>query len=342
MTATEGPLGRTPNYLPVSAEGITIAITVYDRRDYVIRAIESALAQTQPVKILVVEDCSPDRGMQGFIEEHFAKRIQYHRNSVRRGLFGNWNVCLELCPTPWLSILHDDDYLSPEFTGAMIDLARQAPDCGIYFSSITHVDYSGRQLPSSSIDFSGAFRKLDARSLAQVNDVLFPGQLFRADLAGRLGGFRDASQFCGDWEMWFKLTYYFGAAQTNRPVAYCRSHEGVERGTNKVVRSGRKHALDFVQVKRNIALLPKGDQGKFFDRRQAMQSSPLPIRHFLPYAAEMTPRLTVQHNAAVVVSPAALEICDPPTGHTCFRSYFFAWPVTISERLLHLAPRCHS
>jgi glycosyltransferase involved in cell wall biosynthesis len=302
MTTTEGPLVKTQKHLPVSAEGMIIAITVYDRRDYVIRAIESALAQTQPVKVLVVEDCSPDRGMQAFIEKHFANRIQYHRNAIRHGLFGNWNVCLELCTTPWLSILHDDDYLGAEFTGAMIDLARQAPDCGIYFSSITHVDYSGRQLPLSSTDFSSAYRKLDPRSLAQVNDVLFPGQLFRADLARRLGGFREASQFCGDWEMWFKLAHYFGAAQTSRPVAYCRSHEGDERGTNKVVRNGRKHALDFVQAKRNLAILRSTCPDEVFDRKQIMQRLPLPIRYLLPYAATMSPRLLRYNTSLLLLS----------------------------------------
>ena len=90
------PVGRTPDSVPVSAESITIAITLYDRRDYIIRAIESALAQPRQVKVLVVEDCSPDPGIRTFIEERFADRIHYHRNAMRRGLFGNWNVCLDL------------------------------------------------------------------------------------------------------------------------------------------------------------------------------------------------------------------------------------------------------
>lgn len=296
------PVGRTPDSVPVSAESITIAITLYDRRDYIIRAIESALAQPRQVKVLVVEDCSPDPGIRTFIEERFADRIHYHRNAMRRGLFGNWNVCLDLCTTPWISILHDDDYLNPDFTAAMVELARDVPDCGIYFSSIIHIDHSGRPLPIPTTSLPGSFRRLDPRLLAQVNDMLFPGQLFRSDLAQMVGGFREASQFCGDWEMWFKLAFYFGAAQTNRPVAYSRSHEGIERGTNKVVRSGRKRALDFVQAKRNLALLRKTHPDVYLNRREAMQVSPLPIRHFLPFAATMSARLLRYNRSLLLMS----------------------------------------
>ena len=172
----------------------------------------------------------------------------------------------------------------------MTALAKEAPNCGIYFSSIVHVDDAGRLLPIPSSNFSAPNRQLDPRFLAQRNELLFPGQLFRPSLAKPLGGFREASLFCGDWEMWFKLAYYFGAAQTSRPVAFSRSHEGIERGTNQIVRSGRKHALDFVQAKRNLAILRKTYPNERFDRRMAMLASPLPIRHFLPNAAMMSPR----------------------------------------------------
>jgi hypothetical protein len=42
-------------------------------------------------------------------------KIEYARNPRRRGPFGNWNACMDLCATEWLSILHDDDYLAPGF-----------------------------------------------------------------------------------------------------------------------------------------------------------------------------------------------------------------------------------
>jgi len=284
----------------VTAHGITIAVTVYNRRDYILQAIESALSQNKPVRVIVVEDCGPDPGIRDLVEEHFGNKISYHRNDVRRGLFGNWNACLDLCTTPWISILHDDDYLAPHFVEAMEEIGEALPDRGIYFSSITHVDNSNRLLQIPVREFPGSFREIDPRALAYVNDVLFPGQLLRVDHARAQGGFRETSQFCGDWEMWFKLAHYFGAAQTKKAVAFARSHEGIERGTNKIVRTGRKHALDFVQAKRNLRLIRETQANGFFDRRIALRKAPLPTRHLLPHASAMSPRL-LRYNVGLLL-----------------------------------------
>ncbi|HEY4285253.1 MAG TPA: glycosyltransferase family 2 protein [Chthoniobacterales bacterium] len=281
-------------------EDITVAITVFNRRDFILEAIESALNQNQTVKVIVVEDCSPDEGLQKYVEDRFGGSISYHRNEVRRGLFGNWNACLDLCSTPWLSILHDDDRLAPDFVDAMIDLEKAVPGCGIYFSSTIQIDELNRRLPIPTHYFAGEFRRIDPRSFAYANDVLFPGQLFRVDRALSVGGFRESSQFCADWEMWFKLAFHFGAAQTARAVSYSRAHQGIERGTNKVVRLGRKHALDFVQAKRNVRLLRKTYPEEHFDRRKILRDYPLPTRELLQNAPYMTRRL-VRYNAGLLL-----------------------------------------
>src|SRR5207237_4074220 len=99
----------------VTPDDITIGITVFNRRKFLREAIASALDQKFPVRVIVLEDCGPDPGMQSFVEQEFGTRVEYIRNPRRRGLFDNWNACLEHCRTGWLSILHDDDMLTPAF-----------------------------------------------------------------------------------------------------------------------------------------------------------------------------------------------------------------------------------
>jgi len=111
----------------VAADQITIAITVYNRRQYLKQAIASALDQSRPVRVIVVEDCGPDKELEAWVKAEFGSRIDYVRNPTRRGLFGNWNVCLELCRTEWISILHDDDFLAPVFVEAIIGLGPGGP-----------------------------------------------------------------------------------------------------------------------------------------------------------------------------------------------------------------------
>ena len=80
--------------------------------------------------IIVVEDCGPNPALREKIMGEFGNRIEYIRNSRRRGLFDNWNACIESCDTPWLCILHDDDLLKPTFIESMIELSNAAPGRG--------------------------------------------------------------------------------------------------------------------------------------------------------------------------------------------------------------------
>src|SRR4051812_6221590 len=85
-------------------EDITIAVTVFNRTDYILDALQSALDQTTPVKVIVVEDCSPNPRLRETVLARFGNRLTYFRNPSNRGLSDNWNACLEYCDTPWLSI----------------------------------------------------------------------------------------------------------------------------------------------------------------------------------------------------------------------------------------------
>ena len=41
--------------------------------------------------------------------------IKYYKNEKNLGMGGNWNRCFELAQGEWVSILHDDDMLSPQY-----------------------------------------------------------------------------------------------------------------------------------------------------------------------------------------------------------------------------------
>jgi glycosyltransferase involved in cell wall biosynthesis len=239
----------------LSAEQVTIAVTVFSRREFVCDAIRSALNQTIPVKVIVVEDCGPDAGMREFVLKAFGDRVEYFRNPKNRGLFDNWNACLEYCRTPWLSILHDDDLLRPNFVETMLALAQQAPGRALYFGRAALWWNGGRVSPSPPVCWPDGWRELDVVELAVEPFLMFPGQLLRVGSAQTLGGFRKNSYFTGDWDLWFRLALRFGAAQSATEVAVSRHHGGWDRGTSLVMRKGWKFALDNVQRKRNLALL---------------------------------------------------------------------------------------
>lgn len=270
---------------------ITIAVTVFDRRDYVEQAVASALAQTSPARVMVVQDCSPDKDLRSFVLSRFGPRIVYHRNPRRRGLFDNWNACVHLCPTPWLCLLHDDDFLAPDFVEAMVELAAGIPGKGLYYGRCNFVDSTGKTTFTPPAQAGLQWQAADVVSVALLNPVRFPAELFRADYTQALGGFRPTSLFTGDWDMWFKLAVHYGAAGTNRVVGNSRSHKAEGRGTSRVERNGKYHALIAMQAKKNTAMLRQRGISVRYDRAAALKSYPVATRLLLENASGFTPRM---------------------------------------------------
>jgi glycosyltransferase involved in cell wall biosynthesis len=276
----------------LAADQITIAVTVYDRRRFLSQAIESALNQTVRVQVIVVEDCGPDTALQTWVKERFGSQIQYFRNPRRRGLFDNLNACIELCRTPWLSILHDDDYLDPNFVAAMLDLFQKAPGRSLYFGETILVDTHGKHMKPMFPPLNVGWRPVALESFIHTNLSGFPGQLFRVADARNLSGFRSTSLYCGDWEMWARLTAYCGgAAQIGRPVAYLRHHDDWERGSSKIARSGKLQGLIIVQHKRTLALLKAAGANSRFDRRRFLEEHPTSVKFIIRYAMFFPTRL---------------------------------------------------
>jgi len=274
-------------------EHVTIAVTVYNRREFVREAINSALNQTIPVNVIVVEDCGPDTTLQSFIIGEFGDRIKYFRNPKNRGLFDNWNACMDYCATPWLSILHDDDQLRPDFVETMLGLARIAPGRALYHgqSAVLHED--GKIVPPPLVAWKNNWQDMDLIELSNQDFIMmFPGNLFSIEAARSIGGVRPNSYYTGDWDLWFRLALRGGAVRTAAAVAVARSHYGAERGSIRVDRMGWRWALENVQRKRNLALLrqQKGIQVPF-ERAKHLQKSPIPSRVLLQNARGYSRRM---------------------------------------------------
>lgn len=314
---------------------ITIAVTVYSRRQYISQAVHSALNQTVPARVMVVEDCGPDPGLEPFVREEFGYRIKYIRNPQRRGLFGNWNACLELCETEWITILHDDDYLAPNYIQAMEELMAEAPGYPLYLGRTIAVEENGEVCSEERQDtrvVPGHWVQRGLRDIL-IGPFFFPGHLFHVPTALRLGGFRTTSYMAGDWEMWARLMAPGGAAQSSQVVAFSRTHMGWDRGSNRAIREGRTLPSVFICHKRIIRLFPP-EQRVRFDRMALQKLSPVSVRCLLRFGNEMSPRLFRYHVGLLLLSK------PPHLGYAVFQQFariggfrFVKWACKIWNRL---------
>lgn len=292
--------------MSLSAAEITIAITVYNRRDYLKQSIRSALGQTTPVRVMVVEDCGPDSLLREHVLGEFGSAVTYFRSPRRRGIFGNWNTCIEQCRTRWLSILHDDDYLMPEFVEAMIELNNLAGERGLYFGRTTVTDSHGNPRPEwERPALQAPWLPITLADVLLKPPFSFPGQLFQTPLARSLGGFRETSLWTGEWELWTKLIAYHEGAQTGRRVAVFRDHTGSERGTSLMYRSGKPHALAAVQCKRNLSLARRLGVEAISVNQWRRSRPAIPLGYLLQYAKYFSPMYLAYNTRRFHSAPSA-------------------------------------
>lgn len=124
----------------------SVVITTYNRLDLLRRAIDSALAQTIPCEVIVVDDCSSDN-TQNYVQEQcktLAKvgknRLIYHRNNTNLGHSKSVNQGVELATGEWIKLLDDDDYLAPNCIAAMKDAIAFHPQAVIFSCQAAQVD----------------------------------------------------------------------------------------------------------------------------------------------------------------------------------------------------------
>jgi len=123
-------------------ESISVLITLYNHKNYIGEAIESALAQTlAPTEIIVIDDASTDGSV--------AAARQHQHPSVRiveqpRNLGGSTTVKgLQMCTGDYVAILNSDDRWDPHKLAHELDYLRRTPRCGAVFTKVTLIDESG-------------------------------------------------------------------------------------------------------------------------------------------------------------------------------------------------------
>lgn len=125
---------------------VSAVIPAFNRRDYLPRAIDSALAQTIPVgEILVIDDGSTD-GSAEFLESRYGNRVRVVRQA-NCGVAGARRRGIQEARGEWIAFLDSDDEWFPERNGALLNAAERVPaDVAWIFGALRIVTDNGEGL----------------------------------------------------------------------------------------------------------------------------------------------------------------------------------------------------
>jgi glycosyltransferase involved in cell wall biosynthesis len=287
----------------LSKEDISIGVTVFRRLEFLEQALGSAVNQTVPVKVHLYDDgCQDQKGLQRILAR-FTGRVEYHRNPKTLGLFQNMNQCIWNSPTPWISVLHDDDALEADFVERVLAVAPSVEACSLFCGGTQFINARGIVYLENKPNAAPPWQMIDTLTFALRNQFAFPGQLMHTATARKVGGFPAKSLLTGDWDLWFRLTLAGGTVQLGANLSYYRCYVATGRGTTIASKTGRKAACTAMQVKHNLARLRRGSHEPSFDRVKWVKLYGPLYRDLLIYSWYMPGRLLRYNRRLLLLMP---------------------------------------
>ncbi len=255
--------------MPSSAPLLTVAIPTCNGSVHLAETIHSILHQDcAPFDLLVCDDRSDDETVP-LVRAVAGERARLVVNERRLGLAGNWNQCMALSRTPWVSIFHQDDVMLPGHLAAVmrgIALARQeAAQVGLLAGPISVIDEHSKPVANSVVDPGGKIvsgatpRALEflgfppgdfAELLRQENPLRCSAVVTNRVAHAAVGGFDPTYRYVVDWEFWYRVALKYAVTwKLHEPTVLVRWHPASEThrfktGTDDLEEAAR--LLDFI------------------------------------------------------------------------------------------------
>lgn len=197
---------------------VTIAIPTRNRRDLLLRAVQSALAQTYThVEVLVSNNASTDDTAEVLAGIHDPRlRVLTHSSLIPMML--HWDRCVEAARGDLFLLLSDDDFLEP--TALEVMLPAIGHDVGIVYCRTKIVDGEGRVL---GVGLHGPERESPTQTIleffASRRTVFACSLLLRTADIREIGGYSGVPlSLVGDARVWM------GTSLRYRTVAFVDEH----------------------------------------------------------------------------------------------------------------------
>lgn len=220
----------------------SVIIPVYNKAQYVAKAIDSVLSQTcTDFELVIMDDGSKDDSYNVA-----AKAIEGQENchlfrQENAGVSMARNKAVALSHGEYLCFLDADDWWAPVFLEEMSNLIAEYPDAGIYGTGYTIVDETRHRTRLAPVGVEPGFKQgyinycqVYAKTLAMplwTGAVCIPRPVFN-----EMQGFPNGIKLGEDFLLWIKIALKYKVAFLSKPLSfYNQDVEAVNRG---VVRKG--------------------------------------------------------------------------------------------------------
>ena len=203
--------------LPESPAPIDVVLPAYNGADVIRSALDSALAQDVPSRIIVVDDGSSDDSAA--IARSYGSPVTVI-TQTNQGVSGARNTGLAAAWAPYIALLDQDDVWQPGKLARQLAAIEAHPQVGIVFTDMRLVERDGTVVEDGFLRATPEYVALERRqvgeaayllpaSLAEAvvrfNFISPSTTLVRREALHEIGGFDPAFRLCDDADCWMRL-----------------------------------------------------------------------------------------------------------------------------------------
>ena len=210
-------------------EKISIVITSYNQKGFLVEAIESALNQTlKPFEIIVVDDCSTDGSVEliADYERQYPGQIKSVFQKENLGVARNRSSGFKKATGDFITWANGDDRLLPRKLELEFQTYKNNPRARWVYSQVYYVDVYGRR--TGIVRYTGQHRNkgYTFKDVATKIGKEPAYQLIERAILDDVGLFDGNLEIYEDWDFAIRLARHFESAYCPKPLYEYRQYEG--------------------------------------------------------------------------------------------------------------------
>lgn len=234
----------------ISSPKITLAIPYYINATYLDRVIRSVLNQSSDDWTCIVLDDSGLGSGGPIVASYDTPKISYFQNSKNLGLAAAWNQIIELSSTRFITLVHADDELGPNYVLNVLKTFERFPHADAVHCQAKLIDSSGLEIDSlrnrakrflkkhPKNNFTTLRGDEGLKSIVRADWIICPTMAYKRDIFRSLH-FDESLNFAVDLKLFSDLLFAGSIIVGNENVDYAyRLHP--QSQSTRMLQSGKR------------------------------------------------------------------------------------------------------
>jgi glycosyltransferase involved in cell wall biosynthesis len=232
----------------------SIAIPVHNGEKYLAATLASVLNQKRRAdEILAVDDASTDQSSNILQSPEWAGKVRYIFNEHSTGFVDAWNRVVQLARSDFVTILHQDDLLEPEYLSHIERALLSSPRCQHIYCGYYYIDAVGNRIGESPKPhlLTPVIRSGKEYAHRYLEGVIHnrhihrcPGVTTARTLLLDKCSYRKEAGLIADDDFFLRVGQFTDVVEISQPLASFRQHD--ESATGRLESLSHRLAQDYI------------------------------------------------------------------------------------------------